>query len=43
MPQEDGILRKSLDAVDRHKWQTISVVSFAIIFAPIELAARRER
>ena len=35
MSQEDAILRKSLDAVDRHKSQTIVIMIIAIVFAVV--------
>jgi hypothetical protein len=31
MTQEDAVLRKSLDAVDRHKWRMMVTVVFAVV------------
>jgi hypothetical protein len=31
MSQDDVLLRKSLDAVDRHKWRSLGVIVFAIV------------
>ena len=33
MPQDDVVLRKSLDAVDRRKWTTITFEIIALAFA----------
>ncbi|MFN7985480.1 MAG: hypothetical protein U0Q11_26875 [Vicinamibacterales bacterium] len=33
MPQDDAVLRKSLDAVERQKWFTVLVVVIAVVLA----------
>lgn len=33
MRQDDAVLRKSLDAVDRQKWSTIFVIIIAVVLA----------